>query len=50
MTPKTPKVRKMPVPGHYRPPTVRLPGAGTYNAPTRGRKAKQMPSPKKPTR
>ena len=41
-------VRKLPTPGHYRPPTVKIPGAGSYNAPTRGRLGKQMPSPKKP--
>lgn len=49
MTPRKPKaLRKLPTPGHYRPPTVKLPGMGSYNAPTRGRVAKQMPSPKKP--
>lgn len=34
--------------GHYRPPTVRIPGMGGYNAPTRGRAGKQMPQPRKP--
>ena len=51
MTPKKMATqKKLPMPGHYRPPTVRMPGLSTYNAPTRGRVAKQMPSPKKPTR
>ena len=40
-------MRKVALPGHYRPPTVRLPGMGGYNAPTRGRVGKQMPSPPK---
>lgn len=48
MTPKKPTMRKMPLPGHYRPPTVKLPGMGAYNAPTRGRVGKQMPQPRKP--
>lgn len=48
MTPKKPKVPKMQLPGHYRPPTVRVPGQGSYNQPTRGRVGKMMPSPRKP--
>lgn len=48
MTPKTPKMRKVAQPGHYRPPTMRVPGMGGYNAPTRGRVGKAMPQPKKP--
>ena len=48
VTPKKPTMRKMPLPGHYRPPTVKLPGMGAYNAPTRGRVGKQMPQPRKP--
>lgn len=49
MTPKRQKSQpKLPTPGHYRPPTVKVPGMGSYNAPTRGRVGKQMPSPRKP--
>lgn len=47
MTPKKPATRKMAQPGHYRPPTVKLPGMGSYNQPTRGRVGKAMPSPRK---
>ena len=52
MTPKRPRssVKKLPTPGHYRPPTVKLPGMSTFNAPTRGRVGKQVPQPKKPGR
>ena len=48
MTPKKPKTMpKVQKPGSYHPPTVKLPGLSTYNAPRRGRVGKQMPSPKK---
>jgi hypothetical protein len=48
--PKMPSPKKLPTPGHYRPPTVKVPGGSWYNAPTRGRKGKTLPSPKKPGR
>lgn len=50
MAPKRPRMtmKKVPTPGHYRPPTVKVPGGPSYNAPTRGRVGKLMPSPKKP--
>lgn len=49
MTPRKPaSIKKLPTPGHYRPPTVKVPGMSTFNAPTRGRVGKMMPSPKKP--
>lgn len=52
MTAKRPRtsMKKLPTPGHYRPPEVRLPGSSAYNAPTRGRVGKSLPSPKKPGR
>ncbi len=48
MTPKKLSMRKIPLPGHYRPPTVKGPGIPAFNAPTRGRVGKQMPQPRKP--
>lgn len=45
---KVPRMKKPATPGHYRPPTVKVPGGSWYNAPTRGRPGKALPSPKKP--
>lgn len=47
MTPKKPTPKKLPTPGHYHAPTVKLPGMSSYNAPRRGRVGKQLPQPKK---
>lgn len=50
MTPKRPRMtmKKVATPGHYRPPTTKVPGMSTFNTPTRGRVGKLLPSPKKP--
>jgi hypothetical protein len=44
---KMPKVRKMAAPGHYRMPTVKIPGMPRMNAPRPGRVGKQVPQMKK---